>query len=58
MITIYHKPRCSKSRQALDISNQKHDDFEVMLYLKNPLGQQQLENIISIVKIEDLKKEY
>tara|TARA_B100000768_G_scaffold26600_1_gene24689 strand:- start:23302 stop:23466 length:165 start_codon:yes stop_codon:yes gene_type:complete len=54
MITIYHKPRCSKSRQALDISNQKHDDFEVMLYLKNPLGQQQLENIISIVKIEDL----
>lgn len=52
MITIYHNPRCSKSRQALDILSQKHDDFEVVLYLKNPLGQQQLENIISILKIE------
>jgi arsenate reductase len=52
MITIYHNPRCSKSRQALDILSQKHVDFDVVLYLKNPLCEDQLENIISILRIE------
>ena len=52
MITIYHNPRCSKSREALEILRNKHDNFEVVLYLKTPLKQQQLEVIVSLLKIE------
>lgn len=52
MITIYHNPRCTKSREALEIVSQKHDDYEVILYLKNPLNERQLENLVSLLNIE------
>lgn len=52
MITIYHNPRCTKSRKALEIVSQKHDDYEVILYLKNPLNEKQLENLVSLLNIE------
>lgn len=52
MITIYHNPRCTKSREALEIVSQKHDDFEVVLYLKNPLNERQLENLVYLLNIE------
>ena len=52
MITIYHNPRCTKSREALEIVSQKHNDFEVVLYLKNPLNERQLENLVSLLNIE------
>jgi arsenate reductase len=34
--TIYHNPRCSKSRQALALLNQRGIEAEVIEYLKNP----------------------
>ena len=52
MITIYHNPRCTKSREALEIVSQKHDDYEVILYLKNPLNERQLENLVSLLNLE------
>ena len=52
MITIYHNPRCTKSREALEILSQKHDDFEIVHYLKNPLNEKQLENVVSLLNIE------
>ena len=61
MITIYHNPRCTKSREALEILNQKQCDLDIVLYLKDSLSEQKLENIISLlnVKADDLvrKKE-
>jgi arsenate reductase len=46
MITIYHNPRCSKSREALGIaekySAEKNIPLEVVEYLKTPLSAQQL----------------
>lgn len=33
---IYHNPRCSKSRQALELLQQSGHDFEVVEYLKEP----------------------
>lgn len=44
MITIYHNPRCSKSRAACDlVSNVKaNEPVEVIEYLKQPLTIDQL----------------
>lgn len=36
MITIYHNPRCSKSRQTLELLKSKGIEPEVNLYLDNP----------------------
>lgn len=34
--TIYHNPRCFKSRATLGLLEQQHDDIEVVKYLENP----------------------
>ena len=34
MVTIYHNPRCSKSRQTLQLIEEKGIDPEVVLYLE------------------------
>ena len=36
MTTIYHNPRCSKSRATLAILEQEGIDYSVVEYLKNP----------------------
>jgi len=37
MYTIYHNPRCKKSRAGLEFLKSKTNDFEIVEYLKNPL---------------------
>jgi arsenate reductase len=37
MATIYHNPRCSKSRQTLEILRSKGLDPDIVLYLETPL---------------------
>ncbi len=41
-ITIYHNPRCSKSRKALEIIQNHHLNPVVIEYLKTPLSLEQL----------------
>ncbi len=36
MVVIYHNPRCSKSRQALELLRARGVEPEVILYLDNP----------------------
>jgi len=36
MISIYHNPRCSKSRQALAILEGMHVPINILLYLETP----------------------
>ena len=38
MATIYHNPRCSKSRQTLEILRSKGVEPEIVLYLEAPLS--------------------
>ncbi|WJF91825.1 arsenate reductase (glutaredoxin) [Paraburkholderia bonniea] len=49
MITIYHNPRCSKSRQAYElittVFNKDNEPVEVVDYLSTPLTVQQLREI-------------
>lgn len=40
--TIYHNPRCSKSREALAILNDAGVDVTVVEYLKTPPGRDEL----------------
>ena len=35
-VTIYHNPRCSKSRKTLELINDAGAEHSVVLYLKNP----------------------
>lgn len=36
MVTIYHNPRCSKSRETLALLNARGIEPEVVLYLQTP----------------------
>ena len=44
-VTIYHNPRCSKSRQTLQIIKDNGIKPTIVEYLKTPLDKYDLENI-------------
>ena len=46
MITIYHNPRCGKSRSALTILTEHGIDPVVVEYLKNPPTKDELREIL------------
>lgn len=45
-VTIFHNPRCSKSRQTLSILEEKGVSPEVVLYLETPPDADQLKVIL------------
>lgn len=51
-ITIYHNPRCSKSRQTLELLEEKGVDTSVVEYLKTPPDANTLKEIIRMLGIE------
>lgn len=44
-LKIYHNPRCSKSRQALEILDGVVDEFTVVKYLESPPSVDELKTI-------------
>ena len=55
MIVIYHNPRCSKSRETLEILETKKADYKVIKYLDEPLSVEKLGKIIKILKIKPIE---
>ena len=56
---IYHNPRCSKSRQTLEIIKKNKKEFEIVEYLKDSLSISELELIIEklgITAVELVRK--
>lgn len=51
-VKIYHNPRCSKSRQTLQLLQDKGFDIEVIEYLKNPPTPDELDEILTLLRIE------
>ena len=51
-VTIYHNPRCSKSRQTLEILRARDLDLEVVEYLNDPPAVEELDRILKLVDIE------
>lgn len=51
-LTIYHNPRCSKSRQGLELLAEQGLKAEVVEYLKTPPSPEQLEQILQLLGLE------
>jgi arsenate reductase len=46
-VTIYHNPRCSKSRQTLELLREKGVEPEVVEYLDHPPGAAELKDLLA-----------
>lgn len=51
-VTIYHNPRCSKSRQSLQILQQKDVDIQEIRYLENPPTLEELDALCEAMNVE------
>lgn len=45
-MTLYHNPRCSKSRQALALLQERGVEPDVVRYLENPLTAEALQTLL------------
>ena len=50
--TIYHNPRCSKSRQTLALLEEKNIAPEIVEYLQNPPDTQTLAQILNMLGLK------
>lgn len=51
-VKIYHNPRCSKSRRALELLTNRGLEPEIVEYLRNPLSSQELKEILELLDKE------
>ncbi|MGJ8761176.1 arsenate reductase (glutaredoxin) [Polaribacter sp. R2A056_3_33] len=55
MIKIYHNPRCSKSRQGLEIIENSKKEFEIVKYLEKIPSEKELTEIIKMLDISPIQ---
>lgn len=56
MLTIYHNPRCSKSRQTLElIKDNSSKEIKIVEYLKTPLTQEEIESLLSLLSCSPIE---
>jgi len=51
MIKIYHNPRCSKSRDGLNILAESGEDFQIVKYLDIPMEKEEIKEVLSLLGI-------
>ncbi len=51
-VTIFHNPRCSKSRQTLKMLQERGIDPEIVEYLKTPPTTERLEEILGLLGMD------
>ena len=51
-VTIYHNPRCSKSRQTLQLLRDSGVEPEIVEYLKTPPAAAELDAVLKKLKLE------
>lgn len=51
-VTIYHNPRCSKSRQTLGLLQENKVEPEIVEYLKTPPDAETLEKLLDMLGLE------
>lgn len=55
MITIYHNPRCTKSREGLCEIEVLNQPFEIRKYLDEPFTKKELEMVIKKLNIKPIE---
>jgi arsenate reductase len=55
-VKIYHNPRCSKSRQTLELVKSKGIEPEVVLYLETPPDAQTLRQLLSMLNMASARE--
>ena len=50
--TIYHNPRCSKSRAALELLTEKNFKFDVVKYLDTPPNKEAITDLLEMLGLE------
>ena len=51
-VTLYHNPRCSKSRQALELLRGRDIEPEIVEYLVNPPSIDELDALLKLLAME------
>ena len=51
-VTIYHNPRCSKSRATLQLLSEQNIEPDIVEYLKTPPDAQTLDNLLQKLDME------
>lgn len=51
-IRIFHNPRCSKSRQTLELLTERGLEPEIIRYLETPPAEQELSDILDTLGLE------
>jgi arsenate reductase len=51
LMKIYHNPKCSKSRQTLQIIHEANKEVEIIEYLKTPPTFEELKSLIEMLGI-------
>lgn len=51
MVTLYHNPRCSKSREALNLIREHGQEPEIILYLETPPSAKKLAALLATLGI-------
>jgi arsenate reductase len=51
MIKIYHNPRCTKSRQGLEVLENSGEQFEIVKYLENIPTKNELRKVLGYLNI-------
>jgi arsenate reductase len=46
-VTIYHNPRCSKSRQTLELLQENNISPEIILYLETPPSKSEIKSLLN-----------
>lgn len=49
MVTIYHNPRCSKSRETLKLLRERGVEPQVVEYLKTPPSAEELKRLLALM---------
>ena len=55
MLKIYHNPRCSKSRQGIEVLETYGKPFKVIKYLEDVPSEKELKSIIDLLGIQPIE---
>ncbi len=50
-VTIYHNPRCSKSRQTMELLESHGIEPQIRLYLENPPSADEIQEVLNMLGI-------